>query len=321
MSPCDTLEMSWMRYIPSFSATTVPEGETHGENQGLSPTATDGTDYKNYESTTQQLVSNIDIDDAIEQLGMGRFQMEILVAAGLCFAADAMEVLLLSFLAVILRVEWNLTERQTDTIISVVFAGAFIGTLILGPLGDRIGRKPVFTITAAIIAVFGLGTALVTNYEWLLITRFLVGFGVGGLTVPFDTLAEFVPTSHRGRNLLYIEFFWTAGTLLVPVFAWWSLGEGADDGYGWRFFVVLCAIPCVFSTILGLIYVPESPRWLLTQGRHDKALNILRKAAARNGQNPMVAFPQGTQLMQKQIQASGSMWDLFSPQWFNITSK
>jgi MFS family permease len=260
----------------------------------------------------------LDIDDAIERLGMGRFQIEILVAAGLCFASDAMEVLLLSFLAVILRVEWDLTERETDTIISVVFAGAFIGTLILGPLGDIIGRKPVFSVTAAIIAVFGLGTALVPNYKWLLFARFMVGFGVGGLTVPFDTLAEFVPTSNRGRSLLYIEFFWTAGTLLVPALAWWALGEERGGG-SWQFFVVLCAIPCVFSTILGLVYVPESPRWLLTQGKPDKALRILRAAAQRNGKDPFEAFPDGIQLVQNTVHDSESVWDLFSPKWFRTT--
>ena len=53
----------------------------------------------------------LDIEDAIERLGMGTFQYQILVAAGLCFAADAMEILLLSFLAVILRVEWDLQTK------------------------------------------------------------------------------------------------------------------------------------------------------------------------------------------------------------------
>ena len=261
--------------------------------------------------------TSMDIDDAIELLGMGRFQYDILIAAGLCFAADAMEVLLLSFLAVILHVEWNLSERQTDSIISVVFAGAMIGTLILGPLGDRIGRKPVFTLTAAIIAIFGLGTAFCKTYEWLLVARFMVGFGVGGLTVPFDTLAEFVPTSDRGNNLLYIEFFWTAGTLLVPVLAWYSLAEGSIES--WQLFVFLCAIPCVLATILGMIAVPESPRWLLTQGKHEKAVKILRKAAKRNGKDPFELFPDGVEITQQHSHVSESVWDLFSPKWFRTT--
>lgn len=129
----------------------------------------------------------IDVDEAIERLGMGKFQTDILFAAGLCFAADAMEILLLSFLSVVLKVEWGLTDRQENTIISVVFAGAMVGTLILSPLGDIIGRRPVFTFTAATISVFGIVTAACQTYEWLLFSRFMVGFGVGGLTVPVRT--------------------------------------------------------------------------------------------------------------------------------------
>ena len=81
---------------------------------------------------------------------MGTFQYLIVLACGLCFAADAMEILLLSFLAVILQAEWGLTETQVDSIISVVFAGAMLGTLVLSTLGDVIGRRPVFGLTAAL---------------------------------------------------------------------------------------------------------------------------------------------------------------------------
>ena len=110
---------------------------------------------------------------------MGRFQIKILIAAGLCFAADAMEILLLSFLAVILQVEWKLSEEETDSIISTVFAGAMLGTLVLSPLSDQIGRRPVFSLTAAIIAIFGMATAFCTSFPMLLVVRSLVGFGVG----------------------------------------------------------------------------------------------------------------------------------------------
>lgn len=144
---------------------------------------------------------------------MGRFQYRILLAAGLCFAADSMEVLLLSFLAVVLQAEWGLSNEQTATLTSSVFMGALLGTLVLGRLGDQWGRKPVFFLTATIICIFGFLTAAAHNFAILVLIRFMVGFGVGGLTVPFDTLAEFVPNSHRGQNLLLIEYFWTAGTL------------------------------------------------------------------------------------------------------------
>lgn len=261
-----------------------------------------------------------------ELLGNGPFQHRILIAAGLCFAADAMEVLLLSFLTVVLRAEWNLTEPQTDSITSSVFVGALAGTLTLGRLGDRVGRKPVFTLTAVIICFFGLLTAAASRFPTLLVCRFLVGFGVGGLTVPFDTLAEFVPTSHRGMNLLAIEYFWTAGTLLVPVSAYITLGQGGSEVTGsgdidnsWRYFVILCAIPCLLSTILGMMYVPESPRWLLAHGRHDEAVSILRRAAIRNGKSSGLLFPVGIQVVDHDDEGDSSFWDLLSPPWRRIT--
>jgi putative MFS transporter len=229
---------------------------------------------------------------------MGPFQRRILIAAGLCFASHSMDILLLSFLADVLQVELDLTESQTATITSIVFVGAMIGALVLGPLTDCIGRKPVFTITSAIICVFGFATAAANSFPVLLLCRFFVGLGIGGLTVPFDTLAEFVPASHRGTNLLAIEYFWTGGTLLVPVLTYFSLSEG-DGAHqnGWRIFVLLCGIPGLASTILGLFYVPESPRWLITKGKHSKALGILRLAATQNGKDPTELFPLNTQLV------------------------
>jgi hypothetical protein len=120
----------------------------------------------------------------LERLGMGYFQMTILIAAGLCFASDAMEVLLLTFLSIVLQAQWGISDADTSILIGSVFIGAMVGTIVLGALGDRIGRKPIFTITAAMICVFGLATALVDSFPALVLVRVMVGFGVGGLTVP-----------------------------------------------------------------------------------------------------------------------------------------
>ena len=146
----------------------------------------------------------VPIETAIEKAGTGTFQYKILLATGLCFMSDAMEVLLLTFLSTVLKHEWNLSETRVDSIVAVVFAGALLGTLVLGRAGDVWGRKPVFAVTASLIALAGVVTAFCRTYEELLVARFWVGFGVGGLTVPFDTLAEFLPSAARGKNLLYI---------------------------------------------------------------------------------------------------------------------
>jgi MFS family permease len=78
------------------------------------------------------------------------------------------------------------------------FLGAFIGTLVLGPLGDKLGRKPLFIFSAASISVCGMLTALSTSYVLMMIFQFGVGIGLGGVVIPFDAIAEFIPNQHRG---------------------------------------------------------------------------------------------------------------------------
>jgi MFS transporter, putative metabolite:H+ symporter len=177
---------------------------------------------------------------------MGSFQYRILVAAGLCFAADAMEVLLLSFLAIVLQAEWGLSPQQTATLTCSVFIGSIVGSLVFGYLGDAYGRKPAFLWTALIICVFGFGTAAANSYMTLVVFRFMVGLGVGGVTVPFDIFAEVCPKAHRGGLLLLLGYFWTAGTILVVVLAYFSLRGDVND---WRIFVGLCGIPCLISSL------------------------------------------------------------------------
>ena len=161
----------------------------------------------------------LSIDDAIERIGMGPFQHHVLWAAGLTFAADATEVMVVSFLSLTLQSEWGLTDMQTATMTACVFAGSLVGTLFFGHFGDHYGRRPAFLLACAIISLFGLATALANGYPSLVGIRFMVGFGVGGLVVPFDVFAEFLPTSRRGVKLLHIEYFWTAGSLVTPLFA------------------------------------------------------------------------------------------------------
>ncbi|KAG7366367.1 putative sugar transporter [Nitzschia inconspicua] len=312
--PCGTSSMELSRTTTTTTTSDLPPLHSDEEvDDYVLPNQPPPTECVNdrhdHLNSNEEPSLDLDIEDAIDRLGMGRFQYSIVFACGLCFAADAMEILLLSFLAVILEAEWGLSEGQVDSIISVVFAGAMLGTLVLSSLGDRWGRRPVFSLTAALISIFGVATAFCTTYEQVVLARFLVGFGVGGLTVPYDALSEFMPTSYRGTNLLSTSFFWTGGSLLVPLFAWMTLGSaGSGESEGtWRAFVALCAIPCIFSTILGIFLVPESPRWLLTRGKSEKALRILRQAAAKNGRDPFLTFPTRTRLTDHNSSSERSM--------------
>lgn len=255
----------------------------------------------------------ITIDQAIDRLGFGRFQYMILTASGLCFAADGMQVILLSFLTAVLKDEWSLSDGQAAGLASTLFAGAMLGTLFLGSLADRMGRRPVFCLAASIISLAGLGTAVAPNFATIVTAVFCVGIGVGGLTVPFDILAEFLPSRRRGTNLLLIEYFWTAGVLYVVALAYFWLDRGPD---AWRIFTGLCVVPCFLSLVVGYFCVPESPRWLASKGRLDEAMQVIRHAAAIN--DVSFLFPATLSLQPEPEMKHATLLDLFEPKWREV---
>lgn len=264
----------------------------------------------------------LNIDEAVQSLGMGIFQYRIALAAGMLLVADSMEVVVLSYLSNVFRrsqdpmLPINDAENNaSDAMNLVVFPAGVVGALVLGILGDVLGRRPVFVGAAALISVFGVATAFVTSYFGMLVTRVIVGFGIGGLTVPFSTLSEFLPPSQRGTNLVVVQVFCIVGALVVHLI----LAEASLDS--WRQIVVWCSVPSILATILGLTVVPESPRWLLSQNRSDEALTILRVAAKANGQNPDLLFPAGTLLYSHEPQEETlSFWSMFSSGWIRLTA-
>lgn len=124
----------------------VDETNDHSNNSETNDNGL-AEEEKDHNDNEEHLV--LTMEEAMDRIGYGLVQRRILIAAGLCFGADSMEVMLLSFLSIVLQVEWNLTRDETASIASVVFAGALTGTLILGPTADKLGRKPMFTLTAA----------------------------------------------------------------------------------------------------------------------------------------------------------------------------
>lgn len=127
-----------------------------------------------------------------------------------------------------------------------------------------------------------------TQIIHFLICTFVI-ISIGGLTVPFDILAEFLPTDERGSYLLGIKYFWTAGSMITPIIAYITL----ELYNSWRLFAAVCVVPSLLSVFTSQFFVPESPRWLVTKGKNEKALAVLRKAAETNGLDPYVAFPEG----------------------------
>jgi putative MFS transporter len=187
---------------------------------------------------------------------------------------DAMDIGLLSFVLVALAQEWGLSQGQVGVAISVGLFGMFVGAAVSGSLSDRYGRKAVLLATMLVYSIATGLSALVWGYGALLVLRFVTGLGLGGeLPVASTLVAEVAPARRRGRMLVLLESFWAYGWILAAL-----IGYLVVPDYGWRIAFLIGAFPALYVLVLRRS-LPESPRYLLRQGRVDEA----REAAASFG--------------------------------------
>ncbi|MGD2165111.1 MAG: MFS transporter, partial [Anaerolineae bacterium] len=155
------------------------------------------------------------------------------------------------------------------------------GAWFWGTITDYVGRKIGFQLTVLIDSVFGLLSALSPGYIWLLLLRAITGFGVGGtLPVDYAIFSEYLPKRNRGRYLVLLESFWAVGTIVVAGLAWLILPRAPT--VGWRVLLAVSAIPGVIVFFIRR-HIPESPRFLLVEGREEEARDVLQRVARENG--------------------------------------
>lgn len=221
--------------------------------------------------------------------------------------SDAIEVTLLSYLSLSVAAEWKLSDEKQALITAVVFTGSLLGSSIIwGPIADLYGRRVSFIVGTTLVSLCAVFSAVSPNYIFLLLSRFGVGLGVGCAFVPYDLFAEFLPSSHRGRYLMNINYFWTLGSIVTNGFAWILLPR-----FGWRVFTLVASVPVLFGAILSIIFLPESPRWLLLQCEFEKAQQVIYAAAQINGTTlepfyllPLTSSEYQIQEMQRNMQGN-----------------
>jgi MFS family permease len=214
----------------------------------------------------------------LDRLAWGRFHTLVVIALGITWILDGLEVTLAGAVAGALRDSpvLALSNAEVGLASSFYLAGAVLGALVFGWLTDRLGRKRLFFITLGVYLVATAATGFAWNFASFALFRFLTGAGIGGeYTAIASCIQEFVPARYRGHTDLVINgSFWLGA----------ALGAGASlvlldptllpPDLGWRaaFFI---------GAVLGLIIlvmrtaIPESPRWLMIHGRPDEAHAIL----------------------------------------------
>ncbi len=172
----------------------------------------------------------------------------------------------------------GLSGLQTATVVTILLLpGAALGALIGGRLADRLGRRMALLLCGVIFLVGALGCALSPGFGLLVLFRFLLGLGVGAAAVICPVyLAEMAPKNARARMVTINELMIVTGQLLA--FAINALIGVLSDGQGeWRIMLGVAAIPAV-GLIVGMLVLPESPRWLALRGRTEEARTVLHRS-------------------------------------------
>lgn len=209
------------------------------------------------------------------------------------FIIDAWEMLILSYVANPIEKELGIGATGVGFLISAIFLGMIPGALVWGALTDRIGRRKACVLSLAAYGVVTLVAAFSVSFWMLWGLRFLAGFAMAGVfTMVFPYFEELLPTKHRGRATVFLAAGWPFGVFIAV-----GVSAAFLDIGGWRLVIGVSALAGLWAVMIWK-WVPESPYWLVAQGRHAEAKAVLRRLSngATDPQQDLTVAGSGTSL-------------------------
>jgi MFS family permease len=197
-------------------------------------------------------------------------------ALGIGWALDAFEVQIIGSVIPSIATDFHLGKAQQIAVFVVWFVGLGIGAALFGYLADKLGRRRLFVATLILYSLSAIATAASPSYGVFMVFRFLTGLGVGGeYSAVASAIAEFMPARARGRTNALVMNFWSVGGIIAGLVS--ILFVSALLGtHGWRFALLFGALSAAFGLYARRL-VPESPRWLASQGRLAQANAVIEQ--------------------------------------------
>jgi len=216
--------------------------------------------------------------EALDEAPMSRFHLRAVLTAGTGFFTDAYDLFIIGTALALIKVEYHPSAVMIGLVGSTALLAAFVGSTVFGRIADVFGRKKIYGLEAAIMAVAAVGSALAPNLVWLIAWRFVLGIGIGGdYPVSAVLMSEYSNRKNRGRLVSMVFSMQALGLIAGPLVALVILSLGVNHDLAWRLMLGLGAIPA-----LAVIYLrrtlPESPRFRAqVQGRAADAAVAMRR--------------------------------------------
>ncbi|XP_026283260.1 synaptic vesicle glycoprotein 2B-like isoform X2 [Frankliniella occidentalis] len=229
-----------------------------------------------------------DCEAAVDAAGIGFFSFGVMCTAGLTYLTCGLQWGISAYILPAARCDFDLTSAQMGAINAFFMAGGMASSYVWGVLGDVLGRRPVIVFALLADAASTLCSTFVQSYAAFAFFRCLSGFLIGSPSaLTFLNMSEFVPARVRATYSLIVGAFWTVSWILLPGLAWlvlpqtWQVHALGVTFNSWRVMLALIAGPSLVCACLAL-RLPETPKFLMSQGRCTEAMGVLRSMYAAN---------------------------------------
>jgi len=202
---------------------------------------------------------------SIEETNLTSFHWRLVFTAGMGFFTDAYDLFIIGVVTTILSPIWHLSTFQLAVLNGASLAAAAFGAVFFGILSDKLGRKKMYGVEVAILFLGAILSALSPSFWFLLVTRIIVGFGIGGDYPSSAAIAsEYATRKHRGFLVLLVFAMQAIGLIVGPLFASLLLSFNIPHGLVWRLLLAAGAIPAA-SVFYLRRQIQETPRYLMTK--------------------------------------------------------
>ncbi|MDZ4729028.1 MAG: MFS transporter [Xanthomonadales bacterium] len=229
----------------------------------------------------------MNLANQIDHNPMTRYQMRAIAVCMLINMLDGFDVLVVAFTAASIAADWDLSATAIGSLLSAGLVGMTVGSLVLGPLADRFGRRPLVLVCLVVMTVGMLLSAFTENVEQLTATRLLTGLGIGGMLPSLNTIvAEYSSLRWRSFSVSILQAGYPVGATLGGLIAAIVISQ-----YGWRSVYALAGLASALMVLVVWRALPESLDYLASRqplNALDKINDLLRKL----GRESISALPE-----------------------------